>query len=201
MTNKPDDLEAVRTIVAALEPFEAIDQERILRWSREKLGLTTTHTPTSSGIPATPAPPATSLSELTTTSRSQGSAKDIRSFIDEKAPSSDRQFAAAVAYYYRFEAPEEARKDSITKDDLQEACRLAGRTRLAKPAQTLINAHHVGLLDKADRGAYAISTVGENLVAVALPSAGTNARPVKKPSSSKGKAKSSAKKSRKRSKG
>ena len=113
MTNKPHDLEAVRTIVVALEPFEANDQERILRWSREKLGLTTTHTPSSLAIPTTPAPPVTSSSELTTSFRSQGSAKDISSFIDEKAPSSDRQSAAAVAYYYRFAAAEEARKDSI----------------------------------------------------------------------------------------
>jgi hypothetical protein len=34
-----DDLEAVRVIVNALNGFEANDQERILRWAREKLGL------------------------------------------------------------------------------------------------------------------------------------------------------------------
>ncbi len=37
---KQDDLEAVRAIVAALNSFDAKDQERILRWAREKLGLT-----------------------------------------------------------------------------------------------------------------------------------------------------------------
>ena len=36
---KPDDLEAVRAVVASLGPFEPKDQERILRWVREKLGL------------------------------------------------------------------------------------------------------------------------------------------------------------------
>jgi hypothetical protein len=36
---KPDDYEAVRTVVATLESFDANDQERILRWAREKLGL------------------------------------------------------------------------------------------------------------------------------------------------------------------
>jgi hypothetical protein len=169
MSSKPDDLEAVRIIVTALEPFDSSDQERILRWSREKLGLATkdvhvaTHTPT-----------ATPLSDSTiTTTRSHGSVTNIKSFIAEKAPSSDNQFAAAVAYYYRFEASEAARKEAITADDLQEACRLAGRARVARPAQTLINAHNGGLLDKAaERGSYAISTVGENLVAMALPSGG-----------------------------
>ena len=37
------------------------------------------------------------------------------------------KYAAAVAYYYRFEAPEAAKKDSINKDDLQESTRKAGR--------------------------------------------------------------------------
>jgi len=32
-----DDLDAVRTVVEALDGFEAKDQERIIRWTREKL--------------------------------------------------------------------------------------------------------------------------------------------------------------------
>ena len=39
MGSKPDDLEAVRTITSTLEPFDKNDQERIIRWAREKLGL------------------------------------------------------------------------------------------------------------------------------------------------------------------
>jgi len=90
--------------------------------------------------------------------------------VTEKNPTSDNQFAATVAHYYRFVAPQAARKDFITADDLQQACRLTGRNRLAKPSQTLVNAHTNGLLDKGtNRGEYAISTVGENLVAVSLP--------------------------------
>ena len=34
-----DDYEAVRTVVATLESFKPEDQERIIRWAREKLGL------------------------------------------------------------------------------------------------------------------------------------------------------------------
>jgi hypothetical protein len=36
---KPDDLEAVRTIASALSGFSPEEQERILRWVREKIGL------------------------------------------------------------------------------------------------------------------------------------------------------------------
>ena len=40
MTNpEPDDLEALKTIVEALKPFKPDDQDRILRWTREKFGL------------------------------------------------------------------------------------------------------------------------------------------------------------------
>jgi hypothetical protein len=178
MSSKPDDLEAVRIIVDTLSAFDATEQERILRWSREKLGLATdaqgnaVNTRTSIASPPYGA----------FASRSHDTAADIKSFIAEKIPSSDNQFAAAVAYYYRFEAPEAARKETITADDLQEACRLAGRSRIQNPAQTLINAHYGGLLDKAgDRGTYSISTVGENLVAMALPSgAGKKPRSGKK---------------------
>jgi hypothetical protein len=161
-----DDLEAVRGIITALEAFPAADQERIIRWAREKLGL-------SSGAPA----PQRSSEKLSaspsasaTTQTASEQTKDIKTFVQAKNPQSDRQFAATVAYYYRFEAPDLEKKESITADDLQEATRKVGRDRLVKPAQTLINAHAQGLLDKAtERGAYAINTVGENLVAMALP--------------------------------
>jgi hypothetical protein len=39
MATKVDDLEAVRLIVEALKDFDGGDQERIIRWAREKVGL------------------------------------------------------------------------------------------------------------------------------------------------------------------
>jgi len=42
----PDDLEAVRAVVAALQAFDPKEQERILRWAREKLGISA---PTTTG--------------------------------------------------------------------------------------------------------------------------------------------------------
>lgn len=163
---KPDDYEAVRQVVATLQPFDVNDQERILRWAREKLNLSVApavaapshemKAPRDAGYVATAAPHARTA--------------NIKSFIAEKNPVTDNQFAAAVAYYHRFEAPEPQRKEAITKTDLQDACRLTDRTRLKRPDQTLVNAHNQGYLDKgAERGTYVINTVGENLVAMALP--------------------------------
>jgi hypothetical protein len=188
MTTKPDDLEAIRTIVATLSPFDANEQERIIRWSREKLGLQSDSAVEALKIPSPPS------DSPTTAARTHGSTTDIKAFVADKAPSTNNEFTAVVAYFYRFEAAETARKDAITADDLQEACRLAGRSRLPVPGQTLINAHQAGLLDKAgDRGAYAISTVGENLVAMALPSGGKKARSVGTSSRKKTTSRSNAK--------
>jgi len=155
-----DDLEAVRTIVGVLKDFPADDRERILRWVREKLGLEVAPTPSRVGT--------TSQGD---SAGAAGRATDIKSFIAQKAPQIDTHFAAAVAYYYRFEAPEAERADEIGADALQDAARKAGRSRLPLPIVTLHNAVKRGLLDKGSRGKFCINTVGENLVAMALPGA------------------------------
>jgi hypothetical protein len=168
-TQALDDLEAVRTVAQALEGFTATDQERIIRWAREKLGLPLGTTSDAHGGAAGASSPVQPAAQ----------AKDIKSFVQSKNPQSDNQFAATVAYYYRFEAPEGERKESITATDLTDATRMVGRDRVARPAQTLINAHQQGLLDKAgERGSYAVNTVGENLVAMALPGTDGSAKSV-----------------------
>jgi hypothetical protein len=166
MPRSPDDLDAVRTIIKALEQFEPKEQERILRWVREKLGLWVSST----------APDRLKTASLFEDERASSTSPrppiDIKSFLNVKQPASERQLAAAVAYYYRFEAPDPLRKEWITKDDLLNACRMADWDRPKKPEQTLVNAQHAGLLDKGpERGTYVINSVGENLVAMALPEA------------------------------
>ncbi|MGZ4875453.1 MAG: hypothetical protein ACXV5R_09820, partial [Candidatus Angelobacter sp.] len=139
MTKPIDDLEAVRSIAAALEEFEPKDQERILRWARERVGL--------------PAPPVT-LTSVPAFAPAEMSGigvtevtRDIRTFLAQKDPHTDNQLAATVAYFYKFLAPEHMRKESISAEELQEACRLASRARLRHPIKTLTNAHASGLLD------------------------------------------------------
>jgi len=161
-----DDLEAVRTIVETLGKFEESDKERILRWALEKLGMSQSVSP--------PSPPPSDEQPLQPPATvPPGRSTDIKSFVLEKRPASDNQFAAVVAYFYKFEAPESQRKNSISGNDLQEAARQAGTKRLARPGQTLINAHQQGYFDKAADG-YSLNTVGENLVAMALPENGAN---------------------------
>jgi hypothetical protein len=109
-----------------------------------------------------------------------GQKVDIRSFIQTKSPSNDVQFAAAVAYFYAFEASPDARKHEINAADLQDATRQANRPRLKEPRNTLGNANRLGYLDKGgSRGTFQINTVGENLVAMALPATGASAAPAR----------------------
>lgn len=168
----PDDLEAVRLVVGALKDFDTKAQERILRWAQEKLGLFAPSRASTQPADVTTAAPGQPQSPHMPTD----GGSDIKSFVEKKNPASDTQFAATIAYYYQFEAPPESRKDSISASDLQEACRQVGRRRIRYLRQTLVNAHGQGLLDRAGPGAYSINTVGENLVAVALPSDGAPLR-------------------------
>jgi hypothetical protein len=175
-----DDLAAVRLITDALEGFEAKDQERIIRWAREKVGLAVA--PVHTAHPPSPSLPAGSLPAGSAAPGSTAlTAKDLKTFVAEKKPKNDVQFATTVAYYYRFEAPENLRKNELNGDDLQEGCRLVGRERFTNPSQTLRNAHTLGLLNKgSEAGFFAVNSVGENLVAVALPGDGESIHRMRK---------------------
>jgi hypothetical protein len=187
-TTKHDDFEVTKIIVEALEPFEAKDRERIFRWACEKLGIiqqTTVQTVPQKEVIAETAGRPTSH----TFQQGPSHTKDLKTFISEKSPNSNNQLAAAVAYYYMFEAPINERKNFIVKEDLQNACRIGGLARLVKPEMTLVNAYNMGLLDKgAENGTYKINSVGENLVAMTMPSANgksNNKRTATKKSSKK----------------
>jgi len=161
MAKAPDDLEAVRIIISTLEAFEeASDRERIIRWVLEKVGVKPVGTP-ATVLHKSEAPPHQPQSPAI---------KNISTFVKEKNPKSDVQFAATVAYFHRFEAPIDKRKDEINAPALQEACRLVPWKRPKNPGQTLRNAKHLGLLDNGSQdGFFSINSVGENLVAMTLP--------------------------------
>lgn len=179
MNDTPDEFDAVRTVTKTLEGFSPDDQKRILRWAAEKIGINLPQGNASGGgkntntewDAAEQEPPA---GEGTST------ATDIKSFVISKSPKNDIQFAAVVAYYYRFEAKEDEKMTSIKASDLIDACRKVTRPRPKRPDQTLINTVNAGLLDKLGSGNFSINSVGENLVAVTLPSSSSITPDIKK---------------------
>lgn len=173
--------DAAGDIAKILESHSKDNQERILRLVVE--GLKLADPLAKAHLGTEPGPEAPAGEKTASTSR-----KDIKTFVAEKQPKSDVQFATVTAYYFRFEATGTGRKDAISADDLQEAARLAGWKRFGKPYVPLQNAANQGYLDRAERGTFQINAVGENLVAMTLPggkaeagsgSAGRNGRKVR----------------------
>ncbi|HZO86631.1 MAG TPA: hypothetical protein VFC26_15540 [Verrucomicrobiae bacterium] len=161
-------MDAAQKIVAELTGMTSEHQSLALKFAIETLGLR---------LPTAPSPgaPSTIQSPQTTPPQGGGSADhstDIRSFTAMKAPKSDQQFTAVVAYFYQFEAKPAERKDAIDADVMKEAARLAGRAQVARWNMTLTNAKNAGYLDAAGNGKFKLSSVGENLVAITLPGDG-----------------------------
>lgn len=167
--------DAAKIIVETLQGLDKTSQALAMRFAAETLGLQSLPNTQSHATPITPASTPTSLPSGSGTPHST----DIKQFTTAKAPKSDQQFAAVVAYFYRFEASEAQRRDTIDADSLLEAARLAGRKRPSNPRFTLNNAKNAGYLDAATTGKYRINSVGENLVAMALPGNGSESTPAR----------------------
>lgn len=172
MTTSANDFDAAKAVADQLKGMEKERQHRILRWVAESLnldlGLHEARDERTGGKASTLG---SGISENLDPQRAVRPQRppDIKTFVDSKRPKSDVQFAAVVAYYYRFEASAENRRDSINAEALRDAARLSGRRQSPKPLMTLNNAKRLGYLDSPERGQFRINSVGENLVAMTLP--------------------------------
>jgi hypothetical protein len=165
----PDDFDIAKAIAAHIKDLPKERRERVFRWVAESLGLSS---PLSR--PTAIAPTLAMPSDAMSTAPPLGGKRDIKSFVTAKAPKGDAQFATAVGYYYRFEAPPDQQRQSINSEMLQESTRLVGRPRFSNPLNTLNNAKKAGYLDNISRGEFSINSVGENLVAMTLPGSDPN---------------------------
>ena len=163
-----DDFEAAKVIAEKLQGIPKARQERVLRWVAESLGMLAIPQAPANPPPAVPSPAPAAIPPVTPPANISHPV-DIASHVREKRPRSDIQFVTVVAHYYKFVAPVEQRRNTITAAAAQDATRLADWDRLTDPKSTLANAKRQGYLDSRARGEYEINTVGENLVARSLP--------------------------------
>lgn len=181
MSDSKNDFDIAKSVSDLVKDLDRDRQVRIFRWVSESLGIADVGSSTSNALVKEVVPPpsaaASTNQQLDPRLANPPTLKqrDIKSFVEAKQPRSELQFAVVVAYYYRFEAPESQRLNSISPGVLQEATRLVGRNRLSSPRLSLFKAKKQGYLDTADRGEYVVNTVGENLVAMALPGDGAAA--------------------------
>ncbi len=170
---KKSPLEAAQKIVDELNGLTTEQQSLAIKFALETLGLQTS--------PVVSSPVQSVQQAPTPTPTGTDHSADIRTFTSMKAPNSDQQFTAVVAYFYQFEAKPEERRDTINAETMKEAARLAGRPQVARWNMTLTNAKNAGYLDAVGSGSFKLSSVGENLVAITLPgNAGTPSAPTRK---------------------
>jgi len=160
-------LDAALKIVTELDGLAPDKQQLALKFACETLGI-----PFGAKSVASVAAPQPVEAPLTTAPvgpAGEDHSTDIRTFTAMKAPKSDQQFCAVVAYFYQFESKLDDRKDVIDSGTMKEAARLAGRPQVVRWNMTLTNAKNAGYLDPAGSGKFKLSSVGENLVAITLP--------------------------------
>lgn len=104
--------------------------------------------------------------------RSQEKGVDIRTFKEQKKPSSARQMACVVGFYVQELAPSTDRKETINTQDLEKYFKQAGFKLPGKINQVLADAKLAGYFDAPSRGEYKLNAVGYNLVAHSLPGGG-----------------------------
>jgi len=170
------DFMAAEEIKAILHGRDNTEQERIIRWVGESLGIVMAAPGTGERHVAPASPPSSAQhAGQIVLGAGGGRPKDIKTFVGEKQPKSDLQFTAVVAYFFRYEAPQADRKETIQAKDLQDAGRQARGIGFDRPLTTLNNAVAQGYFDRAARGEFKLNAVGENLVAMTLPSTGGSA--------------------------
>lgn len=97
---------------------------------------------------------------------------DIKSFKEQKNPTSARQMACVVAFYLSEIAEGDEKSDIVTTALLEKYFKQARFPIPNKLEQLLVDAKSGGYFDAAARGEYKLTRVGYNLVAHQLPPKG-----------------------------
>ncbi|MGD0208950.1 MAG: hypothetical protein ABSC89_15220 [Verrucomicrobiota bacterium] len=159
------ELAAIEQVVNALTPLDIEARSRVVSYVFQRLGLANL-----SSSPAAPTflPPQPTHIEGGAHVEGAG-VRDIRSLTESKSPNSASEMAAIVAYYLKHLAPQEERKEAISREDIEKYFHQANYPFPEKPEFTLPNAKFAGYLDQAGRGLYRLNPVGHNLVVHNLP--------------------------------
>lgn len=158
------ELHAISVTLAAFKDLNSDERERVLAYVLTRLDMKAP-----AEIQQTPPPPPERKIEPPETSNEPKRVKDIRSFTEEKNPKSANEMAAVVAYFLQYEAGTKEHQETITKADIEKYFHLAKFTKPKDAKNTLQNSKNAGYLETKDRGAFALSPVGYNLVAHSLP--------------------------------
>jgi len=168
MTTQIDlEVEAIKTLLTALEPLEAKARASALDYVIRRLDI---RIAAASDVQRhdqkIPPPPPIEALETPTPTTPKVHIKDLK---EQKKPRSANEMAALVAYYLSHVAPANERKQAITTKDIETYFKIADFRLPSKPQFTLINAKASGYFEALGNGEYKLNPVGYNLVAHSMP--------------------------------
>ena len=167
------EIEAIKTLLIALEPLNPKVRESVLGYVIKRLNISIPEVPTSLHLPEHKAPEngitMPDISGPKTSEKPIGQQIDIRQLKEDKSPKSAIEMAVLVSYYLSNVATENVRKETISTGDLEKYFKMA-KFRLPKSLKfTLPNAKKAGYLESAGTGEYKLNPVGYNLVVHSMP--------------------------------
>lgn len=174
MAELDPELQAMQSIIGALDPLDDEARQRVIDYAFTRLGLTRKEPEESIPDPQAveEAPP-----------RPVGT--DVRTLREEKEPKSANEMAAIVGYYLAELVPE--KKTEIGTSDVETYFKQANFPLPQVARKTLPNAAAAGYFEAVGDGRYKLNPVGHNLVAHTLPR--KSKAPRKRPSRTRSKSK------------
>jgi hypothetical protein len=177
--NMPDEIDseiqAIKTLLAALEPLKPSVRQSVLDYVMKRLGIEQKEFRTRPESQVLP--PGEPLKQSKTEIR-------IQDLVSEKKPRNAVEMATLVAYYLSHRAPEGVRKSTISTKDIETYFKIGDFKLPTQPRFTLPNAKAAGYLDAVGEGAYKLNPVGYNLVVHSMPK--TGATPTSRPRRQRG---------------
>jgi hypothetical protein len=169
-----DEIEAIRSVLSALEPLQTEVRRSVLEYVIKRLGvgLQVANTPVSSSA---------LLPSLETTKADTGAPAHIKAFKELKVPRSANEMSALVAYFLAELASEDKRKQTVNTADIKTYFKIADFPLPQQIKMTLPNAKNAGYFDLAGDGEYRLNAIGHNLVVHSMPRGGAIAKRPKKP--------------------
>ena len=167
------ELEAIDQVLKALSGLDEAARSRVVTYVFQRIGLAM---PAQTAIPSNASPPPLNPPMPPAAGTSATQITDIRTLKESKAPKTDTEMAALVAYYLKHHAPPDERKDAIQREDIEKYFTQADYPLPKKPEFTLPNAKNAGYFDAAGRDLYKLNPVGHNLIAHGLSEGKTNAQ-------------------------
>jgi hypothetical protein len=175
--SKPEDhetdieLQAIQSVVKALERLDQLARERVISYVFARLGLSEASIRGRAQSQDTPNDQVvdTVTSASAATRAISTNVTDIRTLKQQKKPRNSVEMAALVAYYLLHLTDESERQDSIGTGEIEKYFVQADFPIPVKPGNTLAHAKNAGYLEVADRGRYRLNAVGHNLVVHSLP--------------------------------